>query len=145
MAKGEILNPFPHTDAFWRLCSRWLWPKQNLCHNKQFILLLHCFKLFKNWTFHYKDVNIILPKIVFMILLTCVGSDKTEEMDRLIGTYTLHKCQIVLCTNSIMMCLFCQKWGIISCTCDSTEVSSLALTLIRQFCSRRLWTYFVKT
>ena len=45
------LNPFPHTDAFWRLCSRQLFEnsyivaKEEIAQNKQFLLLPQCFPL----------------------------------------------------------------------------------------------------
>ena len=44
------LNPFPHIDAFGRLCSRWLFEnivtKEEIAQNVQFLLLPQCFPLF---------------------------------------------------------------------------------------------------
>ena len=41
------LNPFPHIDAFWRLCSRQLFEnivtKEEIAQNKQFLLLTNVF------------------------------------------------------------------------------------------------------
>ena len=43
-------NPFPHIDAFWRLCSRWIFEnimtKEEIAQNVQFLLLPQCFPLF---------------------------------------------------------------------------------------------------
>ena len=43
------VNPFPHIDAFWCLCSRWLFKnivtKEEIAQNKQFLLLPQCFPL----------------------------------------------------------------------------------------------------
>ena len=40
-------NPFPHIDAFWRLCSRRLFEnivtKEEIAQNVQFLLLSQCF------------------------------------------------------------------------------------------------------
>ena len=45
----ESLNPFPHIDAFWRLCSRLLFGnivrKEEIAQNEQFLLLPQCFPL----------------------------------------------------------------------------------------------------
>ena len=46
----SCLNPFPHKDAFWRLCSRRLFEnmvtKEEIAQNKQFLPLLPCFQLY---------------------------------------------------------------------------------------------------
>ena len=43
------VNPFPHIDAFWRLCSRQLFKnkvtKEEIAENEQFFLLPQCFLL----------------------------------------------------------------------------------------------------
>ena len=50
------VNPFPHKDSFWRLCSRRLCTnmvtKEEIAKNEQFLLLSQCFQLnvFNNWT-----------------------------------------------------------------------------------------------
>ena len=42
-------NPFPHIDAFWRLCSRQLFEnivtKEEIAQNMQFLFLPQCFRL----------------------------------------------------------------------------------------------------
>ena len=45
----ERVNPFPHIDAFRRLCSRWLFEnivtKEEIAQNEQFLLLPQHFPL----------------------------------------------------------------------------------------------------
>ena len=45
----NVFNPFPHIDAFWRLCSRRLFEnivtKEEIAQNVQFLLLSQCFQL----------------------------------------------------------------------------------------------------
>ena len=55
-----ILNPFPHIDAFWRLCSRQLFEnivtKEEIAQNLQFLLLPQCFPLLViSYPFNYRD------------------------------------------------------------------------------------------
>ena len=61
-----LINPFPHIDAFRRICSRRLFEnivtKEENAQNKQFLLLKQCFPLFvigypfnyRNFPFFYK-------------------------------------------------------------------------------------------
>ena len=56
----NYINPFPHIDAFWRLCSRRLFEnivtKEEIAQNVQFLLLLQCFPLFViGYPFKYGD------------------------------------------------------------------------------------------
>ena len=50
IAKLPRINPFPHIDAFWRLCSRRLFEnmltKEEIAQNKQFHLWSSCFQLY---------------------------------------------------------------------------------------------------
>ena len=45
----KLINPFPHIEAFWRLCSRQLFEnivtKEEIAQNEQFLLLPQCFPL----------------------------------------------------------------------------------------------------
>ena len=55
-----LVNPFPHIDAFWRLCSRQLFEiivtKEEIAQNKQFLLLPQCFPLLViGYPFNYRD------------------------------------------------------------------------------------------
>ena len=55
-----IINPLPHIDAFWRLCSRGLFKnivtKEEIAQNKQFLLLPQCFPpLAIGYPFNYRD------------------------------------------------------------------------------------------
>ena len=54
------VNPFPHIDAFWRLCSRQpfenIVTKEEIAQNVQFLLLPQCFRLFViGYPFNYGD------------------------------------------------------------------------------------------
>ena len=56
----STLNPFPHIDAFGRLCSRRLFEnivtKEEIAQNEQFFLLSQCFPLLIiGYPFNYKD------------------------------------------------------------------------------------------
>ena len=56
----STVNPFPHIDAFWRLCSRRLFEnivtKEEIAQNVQFLLLLQCFTIFVIcYPFNYRD------------------------------------------------------------------------------------------
>ena len=46
----RLFNPFPHIDAFWRLCSRRRFEnivtKEEIAQNVQFLLLPQCFSTF---------------------------------------------------------------------------------------------------
>ena len=46
---NHCVNPFPHIDAFWRLCSRQLFEnivtKEEIAQNKQFLLLTQCVQM----------------------------------------------------------------------------------------------------
>ena len=60
MKLSFCLNPFPHIDAFWRLCSRRLFEnivtKKEIARNKQFLLLPQCFPLLViGYPFNYRD------------------------------------------------------------------------------------------
>ena len=48
--KVTLFNPFPHKDAFWRLCSRQLFEnmatKEYISQNEQFLFLSPCFQLY---------------------------------------------------------------------------------------------------
>ena len=55
------VNPFPHIDAFWRLCSRRLFKnivtKEEIAQNKQFLLLPQCLPLLViGYPFNYRDL-----------------------------------------------------------------------------------------
>ena len=55
------INPFPHIDAFWRLCSRQLFEniatKEEIAQNKQFLLLPQRFPLLViGYPFNYRDI-----------------------------------------------------------------------------------------
>ena len=55
------LNPFPHIDAFGRLCSRRpfenIVTKEEVAQNMQFLLLPQCFPLFViGYPFNYRDI-----------------------------------------------------------------------------------------
>ena len=57
---GKRLNPFPHINAFERLCSRRLFEnivtKEEIAQNVQFLLLPQCFQLFViGYPFNYGD------------------------------------------------------------------------------------------
>ena len=49
MNDSHYVNPFPHKDAFWLLCSRWLFEnivtKKEIAQTEQFLLLPQCFPL----------------------------------------------------------------------------------------------------
>ena len=68
-----LLNPFPHKDAFWRLCSRQLFEnvvkKEDIAQNKQFLLLPQCFPLFQLKRFSIFWQNMF--KVVCCIFLLC--------------------------------------------------------------------------
>ena len=54
------LNPFPHIDTSWRLCSRQLFEnivaKEEIAQNKQFLLLSQCFPLLViGYPLNYRD------------------------------------------------------------------------------------------
>ena len=54
------INPFPHIDTFWRLCSRQLFEnivtKEEIAQNEQFLLLPQCFPIFViGYPFNYRD------------------------------------------------------------------------------------------
>ena len=56
----ESINPFPHIDTFWRLCSRRLFKnivtKEEIAQNEQFLLLPQCFPLLViGYPFNYRD------------------------------------------------------------------------------------------
>ena len=56
----QYFNPFPHIDAFWRLCSRRIFKnivtKEEIAQNKQFLLLPQCFQLLViGYPFNYRD------------------------------------------------------------------------------------------
>ena len=56
----RLLNPFPHLNAFWRLCSRQLFEniltKEEIAQNEQFPLLPQCFPfLVIGYPFNYRD------------------------------------------------------------------------------------------
>ena len=58
---SQQFNPFPHIDAFWRLCSRRLFEnivtKEEFAQNEQFLLLPWCFPLFVvGYPFNYGDI-----------------------------------------------------------------------------------------
>ena len=57
-------NPFPHIDAFWRLCSRQLFEnmatKEEIAQNKQFLLLSPCFQLYSIIILYFIDILYIL-------------------------------------------------------------------------------------
>ena len=55
-----FLNPFPHIDAFGRICSRRLFEnivrKEEIAQNVQFLLLPQCFPLLViGYPFNYRD------------------------------------------------------------------------------------------
>ena len=57
----SYINPFPHIDTFWRLCSRRLFEnivtKEEIAQNEQFLLLPQCFPLFViGYPFNYRDI-----------------------------------------------------------------------------------------
>ena len=63
----NCFNPFPHMDAFWRLCSRWLFEniatKEEIAQNVQFLLLPQCFPpLVIGYPFNYRDFFIFWQK-----------------------------------------------------------------------------------
>ena len=54
------LNPFPHIEAFWPLCSRQVFEnivtKEEIAQNEQFLLLPQCFPLLViGYSFNYRD------------------------------------------------------------------------------------------
>ena len=54
------VNPFPHIDAFWRLCRKQLFEnivtKEEIAQNMQFLLLPQCFPRFvMGYPFNYED------------------------------------------------------------------------------------------
>ena len=56
----RFLNPFPHIDTFWHLCSRRLSEnivtKEEISQNEQFLLLPPCFPLLIiGYPFNYRD------------------------------------------------------------------------------------------
>ena len=56
----ERVNPFPHTDTFWRLCSRRLFEnkvtKEEIAQDEQFLLLPQCLPLLViGYPFNYRD------------------------------------------------------------------------------------------
>ena len=58
--KWCLVNPFPHVDVFWRLCSRRLFEnivtKEEIAQNVQFLLLPQCFPLLViGYPFNYRD------------------------------------------------------------------------------------------
>ena len=57
---NTLVNPLPHIDAFWCLCSRWLFEKivtkEEIAQNKQFLLLPQCFPLLViGYPFNYRE------------------------------------------------------------------------------------------
>ena len=66
-------NPFPHIDAFWRLCLRQLFEnqvtKEEIAQNVQFLLLLQCFPLFVIVTHSIMEISYVLTKYVQSRLL----------------------------------------------------------------------------
>ena len=57
---NSSINPFPHIDAFWRLCRRRLFEnivtKEEIAQNEQFLLLQQCFQpLVIGYPFNYRD------------------------------------------------------------------------------------------
>ena len=63
-------NPFPHIDAFWRLCSRQLFEnivtKEEIAQNEQFLRLPQCFPvLVISYPFNYRDF-LLFDKICSM-------------------------------------------------------------------------------
>ena len=56
----KTFNPFPHIDAFWRLCSKLLFEnivtQEEIAQNEQFLLLTQCFPLLViGYPFSYRD------------------------------------------------------------------------------------------
>ena len=60
-----LFNPFPHIDAFWRLCSRRpfenIVTKEEIAQNEQFLLLPQCFPLLViSYPLNYRDIPFFL-------------------------------------------------------------------------------------
>ena len=68
MRKRVNINPFPHIDAFWRLCSRQLFEnivtKEEIAQNVQFLLLPQCFQLWRFSMFWQNTFKVVCCRIV---------------------------------------------------------------------------------
>ena len=55
----KLPNPFPHIDAFWRICSRRLlktqWQKETLLKTSNSSFCHNVFYFFSNYTYNYRD------------------------------------------------------------------------------------------
>ena len=72
-----IVNPFPHKDAFWCLCSRRLFEnivtKEEIAQNEQFLLVPQCFPLlFIGYPFSYRDF-LFVDKIYSIKVVCCIS------------------------------------------------------------------------
>ena len=68
------VNPFPHIDAFWHLCSRRLFEnivtKEKIAQNVQFLFLPQCFPLLViGYPFNYRDFFIIWQNMFKVVYL----------------------------------------------------------------------------
>ena len=65
-------NPFPHKDAFWRLCSRQLFEnmatKEEIAQNKQFLLLSPCFQINSILVLSFKGIFCTFLLDVFKVV-----------------------------------------------------------------------------
>ena len=66
------LNSFPHTDAFWHLCSRWLlktlWQKKKLLKTSKFLFRYNVFKNFSKYNLICSDFLYFCPHVSKVVL-----------------------------------------------------------------------------
>ena len=80
-----MLNPFPHVDAFWRLCSKQLFEniviKEEIAQKKQFLLLPECFPLLVIGYHLIIEIFYFLTKYVKSHLLqNCPMRERVKQM-----------------------------------------------------------------
>ena len=123
----ERVNPFPHTDAFWRLRSRQLFEntvtKEEIAQNEQFLLLPQCFPLLViSYPFNYRDFQFFGQNMFKVACCRIVVWGKG-----LISVIMLNK-----------LCLIC-KMPIYTILSHNAET----LSHIQRFCSRKIRKYLL--
>ena len=80
----HLFNPFPHIDAFWRLCSRRRFEnivtKEEIAQNVQFLLLPQCFPLFViGYPFNYGDFYVLTKYVQSRLLQICRMRERVKQ------------------------------------------------------------------
>ena len=103
-----IFNLFPHIDAFWLLCSRWIFEnivtKEEIDQNKQFLLLPQCFPLLVIENLYNWIDNLFFDKIcskssaaeLYLVTLFLILSQtRAECFIRTIHFFTIYSVDIL--------------------------------------------------